>query len=353
MSLDFAVRLIGMVVFAFGGLRLGLLLASQANDPPDLWGLVIGLTGALFGLIMTPHISVRPASRLRDQMAKLPPQQLVSGMLGLLVGLIVAALLSLPLAQLPAPYGNWLPLIVAIACGYMGVSLFMMRRRDIFDLFGGSLGRLRLGTDEPLQGAGYGPQVLLDTSVIIDGRIADISRTGFIMGAMLVPRFVLNELHHIADSPDPIRRNRGRRGIEILNDVQQNSPVPVIISDLDIEDIETVDEKLIQLARQLSCTILTNDYNLNRIADLQGVTVLNINELANAVRMVFLPGEEMDIQVIQDGRELGQGVGYLDDGTMVVIEGGKRHVGQQIRVVVTKVLQTSAGRMIFGRPIQA
>ncbi len=181
--------------------------------------------------------------------------------------------------------------------------------------------------------------------MIIDGRILDVARTGFIMGPMLVPRFVLNELHHIADSSDTLRRNRGRRGIEILNQMQKESPVPVQITDMDIEDVELVDEKLIMLARELGCAIITTDYNLNRVAELQGIVVLNINDLANAVKSVYLPGEDMHIHVIQEGRELGQGVGYLDDGTMVVIEGGRRFVGQEVDVTVTKVLQTSAGRM--------
>jgi uncharacterized protein YacL len=193
-------------------------------------------------------------------------------------------------------------------------------------------------------------QVLLDTSVIIDGRIADISQVGFIMGPIVVPNFVLQELQHIADSADVLRRNRGRRGIEILNRLQKDAPVPVIITDTDFEDVDAVDEKLILLAKELQCAIVTNDYNLNRIAELQGVVVLNINELANAVKTVFLPGEEMEIEIIQEGRELGQGVGYLDDGTMVVIENGRRYIGKTVNVTVSKILQTSAGRMIFARP---
>jgi uncharacterized protein YacL len=190
----------------------------------------------------------------------------------------------------------------------------------------------------------------LDTSVIIDGRIADIALTGFIRSPMLIPRFVLAELQYIADSPDSLRRNRGRRGLEMLNRMQKESPVPVQIADLDAEGIRHVDAKLVQLARQLSCPIVTNDYNLNRVAGLQGVQVLNINDLSNAVRSVLLPGESLTIRVIQEGKESGQGIGYLDDGTMVVIENGRRHIASEIDVTVTKVLQTSAGRMIFATP---
>lgn len=192
--------------------------------------------------------------------------------------------------------------------------------------------------------------VLLDTSVIIDGRIADISRTGFIGETMLVPRFVLNELQHIADSSDPLRRNRGRRGLDMLNKLQKESVVPIRISDMDVDEVREVDDKLVVLAKRLHCPIITNDYNLNRVAELQGVPVLSINELTNAVRAIFLPGEGLDIRIIQEGKEAGQGVGYLDDGTMVVVENGKRHINQTINVTVTKVLQTSAGRMIFAQP---
>jgi rRNA maturation endonuclease Nob1 len=192
-----------------------------------------------------------------------------------------------------------------------------------------------------------GRAVLLDTSVIIDGRIADISQTGFIDGPMLVPRFILNELQHIADSSDPLRRNRGRRGLDMLNKLQKDSVTPIEITDLDAAEFQEADAKLIALARQLGAAVITNDYNLNKVAELQGVRVLNINELANAVKTVLLPGETLRVRIIQEGKELDQGVGYLDDGTMVVIEDGKRHIGETCEVCVTRVLQTVAGRMIF------
>jgi uncharacterized protein YacL len=192
--------------------------------------------------------------------------------------------------------------------------------------------------------------VLLDTSVIIDGRIADISHTGFVRGTLVVPRFVLYEIQHIADSPDAVRRNRGRRGLDMLNRLQKESVVPIRITDLDIEDVREVDDKLVMLAKRMRCPIVTNDYNLNRVAELHGVPVLNINELANAVRAVVLPGESLGVHIIQEGKELGQGVGYLDDGTMVVVENGRKSIGQQVGVIVTKVLQTSAGRMVFAQP---
>jgi uncharacterized protein YacL len=191
--------------------------------------------------------------------------------------------------------------------------------------------------------------ILLDTSVIIDGRIADISKTGFMFGTFLIPRFVLNELQYIADSADSMRRQRGRRGMEVLSQLQKDATVPVRISDIDVEGVREVDDKLVVLARQMKAPIMTNDYNLNRVAELQGVTVLKVNELANAVKSVLLPGEQLLVKIIQEGKESGQGVGYLDDGTMVVVEDGRGRINQEVDVNVTKVLQTAAGRMIFAQ----
>jgi uncharacterized protein YacL len=191
--------------------------------------------------------------------------------------------------------------------------------------------------------------ILLDTSVIIDGRVSDITKTGFLPGTLLIPRFVLNELQYIADSPDGLRRQRGRRGMEVLAELQKQPNILTRISDIDVDGMREVDDKLVVLARQLKCPILTNDYNLNRVAELQGVTILNINELANAVKSVVLPGEILRINVIQEGKERDQGVGYMDDGTMVVVENGRDYIGEYQEVAVTKVLQTAAGRMIFAR----
>jgi len=193
-------------------------------------------------------------------------------------------------------------------------------------------------------------RILVDTSAIIDGRIADIAKTGFLGGTLIVPRFVLNELQYVSDSADSLRRQRGRRGMDVLSELQQNADIPVSISDMDVDGVREVDDRLVILARQMNCPILTNDYNLNRIAELQGVKILNINDLANAVKVILLPGETFSIRVIQEGKEYNQGVGYLDDGTMVVIENGQRYLEKEIPVTVTKILQTSAGRMIFAKP---
>jgi uncharacterized protein YacL len=231
---------------------------------------------------------------------------------------------------------------------YFGIAIFVMRQTDVF-----SIARYFPGRDNTEEARGSNEPartILLDTSVIIDGRIADIAHTGFLSGTLLIPRFVLNELQYIADSPDSLRRQRGRRGMEVLSRLQKDTLVPVRISDIDVEGVRDVDDKLVILARQLRCPILTNDYNLNRIAELQGVAVLNVNELANAVKLVLLPGEPMTVTIIQEGKEAGQGVGYLDDGTMVVVEDGRVYLNKETTVTVTKVLQTAAGRMIFARP---
>jgi len=345
MSVELMIRLAGMIVFMVGGGILGLNLAPKVGQPVDLWGIIFALVGALTGLIISPFITTRPLRLFRSWVAQLSVQKMISGIIGLVVGLIIAALVASPLSLLPEPFGQILPFLGALVFSYIGVAVFVMRQNDIFGIF-----RKRFSfAGEESKDRGE-RDVLLDTSVIIDGRIADIARTGFITGAMLVPSFVLNELQHIADSSESLRRQRGRRGLDILNRMQKDTTIPFRITDIDVEGVREVDDKLVILAKQLRCPILTNDYNLNRVAELQGVTVLNINELANAVKAVYIPGETMEIQVIQEGKELNQGVGYLDDGTMVVVEEGKDYIDQLTPVVVTKVLQTAAGRMIFARP---
>ena len=347
MSVEFVLRLIGMVVLAIGGVYLGLGLSSAADTPPQLWAVVFSLLGALVGLVATPFFTTRPARAIRGYIMQMSAAALLAAMTGLTVGLLVAGLLSFPMSLLPQPFSQILPMVAAVICAWLGISVFVMRQRDIFSLF-----RSRLTKGLAAEGAGAandGRSVLIDTSVIIDGRIADISHTGFIAGTILVPKFVLNELQHIADSPDALRRNRGRRGLEVLNRLTKEAIVPVRFTDMDVPGVREVDDKLVVLAKQLNAAVITNDYNLNHVASLQGVTVLNINELANAVKAVFLHGEGLNVKIIQEGREAGQGVGYLDDGTMVVVDDGRAHISHEVPVVVTKVLQTTAGRMIFAK----
>ncbi len=348
MSIEFILRLVGMIAMAAGGIYLGVYLARLAGAPAELWASAFAAVGALMGLGVAPFLTTRPVRAFRSIVSQVSAQTMLAALLGLIVGLIIAALVSFPLSLLPSPFGQLLPFLGAVVLGYLGVMAFVLRQNEILGML---RSRLSPGGDAKSADGGGGRSVLLDTSVIIDGRIADIARTGFIAGPMLVPSFVLNELQHIADSSDGLRRQRGRRGLDILNRLQKDTGISFRISDLDVEGVRDVDDKLVILARQLRCPILTNDYNLNRVAELQGITVLNINELANAVKAVFLPGENLDVHVIQEGKEIGQGVGYLDDGTMVVVEDGKSRIDQTIAVTVTKVLQTAAGRMIFARPL--
>ncbi len=346
MSADFISRIVGMLVLAVGGVFLGTYLAAVLGGDPYQYAAIFLLIGALTGLVLTPFVTVRPFLAIRKRIRQAPAQQLLAGILGLVVGLIVAALLVFPLSLLPSPFKQILPFVAAVLFGYFGIMVMITRQNDIFNLARGQL-HDRGGRGRPA--TGNGRSVVLDTSVIIDGRIADISRTGFIQGEMLVPRFVLNELQHIADSSDALRRRRGRRGLEMLRRLQDDSVTPVRVADIEVEGVRDVDDKLVLVAKRMRCPIVTNDYNLNRVAQLQGVRVLNINELANAVKALFLPGESLDIEIIQEGKETGQGVGYLDDGTMVVVEDGRPYIGQRVEVMVTKVLQTAAGRMLFAR----
>ncbi|HEY3311263.1 MAG TPA: PIN domain-containing protein [Anaerolineales bacterium] len=313
--------------------------------------LIATTVGALFGLVATPYFTTIPVRIIRRILVRISAENLLAGLSGLISGLLVAALLTFPLSRLPDPFGNILPFLAVLLFGYFGVALFVMRQADIMSVIGTITNRGGESISPTSSGWGQGSRtILLDTSVIIDGRVSDIAKTGFLPGTLLIPRFVLNELQYIADSADSLRRQRGRRGMEVLSELQKVSAVSVRISDIDVEGVREVDDKLVILARQLKCPILTNDYNLNRVAELQGVIILNINELANAVKSVVLPGETLGIAIIQEGKEMNQGVGYMDDGTMVVVEGGNRFIGQTKAVNVTKVLQTAAGRMIFARP---
>ncbi len=343
MSLDVLLRLAGMIVLGIAGWRCGLILNDHL-----IWNYtqyILAAVGAALGVLLTPSLTVRPLRWTSERIRQTPSHELLAGTIGLVVGLLIAVLLAIPLSMLPSPLGRILPIVASVIFAYLGTTIMVARHKEIMDV----LERPLAGGGEA-RGSKKGNYVILDTSAIIDGRVADISHTGFIGGTLIIPRFVLNELQHIADSPDVLRRNRGRRGLDMLNKLQKESTVPVQVSEADVRDVEDVDSKLVRLAKQLHAAIVTNDFNLNRVAELQGVRVLNINELANAVKPVVLPGEDIRIQIIQEGKEMGQGVGYLDDGTMVVVENGRRYQGSEIDVTVTRVLQTVAGRMIFAHP---
>lgn len=268
-------------------------------------------------------------------------RKLIAGGIGVLIGVGLANLIGYPLLFIAylKPFAPYLLLILNVIFASVTLTVFIRREEEIF----GFLSRIT-GKEIPVPEGG--PKIL-DTSVIIDGRIEGLCEAGFIEGTVLIPRFVLEELQQIADSSSPTRRVRGRRGLEIVTRLQSQGPIPVEVVDKDYPEIKEVDQKLIRLAKDLNAKIITNDYNLKKVANIQGIKILNINEAATALKPILLPGETLRVNIIKEGENPGQGVAYLDDGTMVVVEGGKDYIGREIEVIVTSVLQTTAGKMIF------
>jgi uncharacterized protein YacL len=328
----------------------------EANGSLFTWLGVNGLSGEAYWVSAVSAVTVYFASswaaeqgmrwmrRGEEIIHKIPLLDLFAGTTGLIVGLLISVLVFPSMAKISGA-GTLFPVILTMVLGYVGYRIGY-KKKDEWNAVVSSIGIVK--------GSGKNgwkeEHKILDTSVIIDGRIADICKTGFIEGILVIPEFVLEELQHIADSSDLLKRNRGRRGLDILNKIQKELDVKVLIYEGDFEDISEVDSKLVRLAKVLEGKVVTNDFNLNKVCELQGVSVLNINDLANAVKPVVLPGEEILVQVIKDGKEHGQGVAYLDDGTMIVVEGGRNFIGSMLEVLVTSVLQTSAGRMIFAKP---
>ncbi len=304
--------------------------------------------GALVGFMLASSVAsplARALQRGIDRLAVYPMADLLSGSVGLTFGLALSSFLYPFVTDIPH-VGEVLAAATALTLGYAGIRIGTRKREEIGDWM-----RTRRAPEPAKEdGPRYEEHKILDTSVIIDGRIADICKTGFIEGTLVIPEFVLEELQHIADSSDLLKRNRGRRGLDILNKIQKELDVRVLIYEDASEEPGEVDSKLVKLAKAMKGKVVTNDFNLNKVCELQGVSVLNINDLANAVKPVVLPGEEIVVQVIKDGKEHGQGVAYLDDGTMIVVEGGRDYIGTTMEVLVTSVLQTSAGRMIFAKP---
>ncbi len=348
------IRFIRVLGAALGG-AVGLVLASRGEGlfQGDYAGAMLAswvVAWIVVGFAILPYLTVVPAAWLIREVEALSTAEFVAAVIGLLLGLLMGLLLGFPLSGLGEPWGDLLPLGVSIFLGLGMLGLTVAKREDLL-IAAEAVGLFRRPKDEGGERVQAGdPRIVVDTSAIIDGRIAEIVESGFIYGTLVIPRFVLDELQHIADSSDALRRNRGRRGLEILNRMQKEPGTPVEIIEDDVPDIPEVDAKLVALARARSRVILTNDFNLNRVAELQGVRVMNINSLANAVKPAVLPGEELRVRVIQEGKEAGQGVGFLDDGTMIVVEGGARHIDRDLDVAVTRVLQTVAGRMIFAQP---
>jgi len=338
-------RLVGLIVFALIGQRIGEALAPHALLPVAQTSLIFIGLGALVGLIATPWITIIPLRRWRRAASEVTVPQLMVSIIGGLVGLTVGLMLAFPLSLLDDPLGKLAPAFVSIIFGYLGMNIFSLRSRELLDVINERVfGRQR--RTQPYASR----QLLLDTSVLIDGRIVEIAETGVIGGILVIPRFVLSELHRVADSSDSLRRNRGRRGLAKLNVLQRNNDLPVKIVVDDPENFGEVDAKLVALSIQRKASLVTNDFNLNQVADAQGVDVLNVNALANAVRSVYIPGETFDIRIIQPGRDPNQGVGYLDDGTMVVVESGQKFMNRNVSVEVTKLINRPTGRMIFAVP---
>ncbi|WP_078414988.1 PIN/TRAM domain-containing protein [Priestia abyssalis] len=353
-------RIVQLFFIITGG-TLGVFFIPELIDLLNIQGItfleksyVHAVLGALLFYIVTFWIVDYVVNFIRwfeETLVKAPVTDVLFGSLGLILGLVVAYLVVLPLKSIQIQVVNTvLPIFLTILLGYLGFQVGFKKRDELVSLFSipARIGKKKAQEEE--QEVAAKKLKILDTSVIIDGRIADICQTGFLEGIMVIPQFVLEELQHIADSSDVLKRNRGRRGLDILNRIQKELSIKVEIYEGDFDEIQEVDSKLVKLAKLTSGVVVTNDFNLNKVCELQNVAVLNINDLANAVKPVVLPGEELNVLVIKDGKEHNQGVAYLDDGTMIVVEDGRDYIGKSIDVLVTSVLQTSAGRMIFAKP---
>ncbi len=323
------IRVFFVILSVIIGFQVGSFVQAGSSD--------FSVLGAALGFLMAMLIII-----LEFTMRKVSVRGLSSAVFGLIFGLIMAKLVSdtMMLIALDKNLVYSMRVILTLVFCYLGM-IMAMRGRDEFNIIVPYVKFSRQDQKDEI--------ILLDTSVIIDGRIADICKTGFLDGKFIVPRFVLKELQQIADSSDPLKRERGRRGLDILGKLQKSTNIDVKIHNDDFPDIKEVDLKLVKLAKVLSAKIFTNDYNLNKVSEIQGIRVLNVNELANALRPVVLPGEMLEIRLIKEGKEYNQGVGYLEDGTMVVVDNGRRLIGQNVNLVVGSVLQTAAGRMIFAK----
>ena len=349
------VRIIFVILGGAGGYALGELFKETylANYDPAYYiiGFIVSILVCMgLGFVLggaAGRYAARLLNRFQHAIQDVPGTDFLMGAIGIIAGFLVAFLPSMMLFRSDwdwvSEWGWMFALIVYAVCGVIGYVIAVQKKDDLLNFFKPS--RMRQASEYETSAAA--PSRILDTSVIIDGRITDICFSGFLEGELVVPRFVLIELQSIADSEDPLKRNRGRRGLDVLNALQKQDRVEVRIEELDFPELSGVDSKLVAFAKSLNLPVMTNDFNLNKVAELQGVRVLNINELANSLKPVVLPGESITLSLIREGKESGQGVGYLDDGTMVVVDGGKKFIGQEIDALVTSILQTPAGRMIF------
>jgi uncharacterized protein YacL len=351
-SLNFIVRIVGMLSLAYAGLSIGLALSDPQPDAMQVFATqLLMFAGAGLGLLISPQLTIEPLAEVLRRARQVPLADILLTAVGVLVGLLFAVLLTAPIAQLPQPYSQFLPLVVALILAYIGGMTCAGRKQDIADWLR-SLRRpttsLSIVSDEQALQARR-RRYVVDTSAIIDGRIAAVAKTGFIEGELIVPGFVLTELQDLADSGDELRRGKGRRGLELLNEMQKNSPLPVEIVHVEVPNTSRVDDKLVVLARQLQSPIITNDFNLNKVAGLQGIKVLSLNQLSEAVRPPVVSEQRLQLTIRYEGRERQQGVGYLDDGTPVIVEDARPLIGKSVDVVVTRLHHTQTGRMVFAQ----
>lgn len=368
-----------VIVFLCGaaGYQLSVIVSRERWWPsltllhPVMTTAIIIILSALFGFILAPLFWYglrKLASVVETRLQNASVQDLIISLSGLILGLLLANLIALPLARIPG-LGTYISVLLNLTLGYLGLRFFAKRRNDIWNLLT-NIGDIKfklpkgIKKNKNVNGNGkdasfadlpgeeiYTAPKIVDTSALIDGRILDVAQTGFLEGTLVLPRFVLAELQGVADSTDPLRRSRGRRGLTVVTELQKVDTLSVDIPEVTLKELERdkVDEALVVLARQMSGKVITTDYNLNKIAQIEGVAVLNVNDLSNSLKPLLLPGEDVEIDIIRVGKENNQGVGYLDDGTMLVVEDGYKHIGERVRVTITSMLQTSAGRMVFGR----
>lgn len=345
-------------------LRMNWWPSMSANHPVGLTVFIV-LFSALSGFILSPLFwwaLLKFAQFFETRIQSISIPDLIISIAGLMLGLLLANLIAIPLSKIPGGIGVYVAILLNVALGYWGLRFFAKRGDDFWNMLTNinirsklPLSRKKAASDNTDTGASNDPRAtspkVLDTSAIIDGRILDVAQTGFLEGTIVLPRFILAELQGVADSTDPLRRTRGRRGLSVVTELQKLKGLTIEIPEVTLHELERdkVDEALVVLARRLSGKVITTDYNLNQVAQIEGVSVLNVNDLANSLKPMLLPGEKVDIDIIRLGKENHQGIGYLDDGTMLVIEDGSRHVGERVRVTVISMLQTSAGRMVFGR----
>ncbi|NTU80779.1 MAG: twitching motility protein PilT [Chloroflexales bacterium] len=348
-SLNFVARIVGMLALAYIGWSVGRSLSSPRPDELQQFATqLLTLAGAGLGLLVTPRLTIDPIGDLLRRSRSVPLPDLLLVGAGAMIGLVFAVLLAVPLSSLPAPFSQFLPLVAAGALAYVGGSIFSVRRHDMAELLKGLRPRLDAQSLPAPDSVPPPPRrLLLDTSAIIDGRIAAVVRTGFLEGSLIVPAFVLAELQQLADSADDLRRSKGRRGLELLNEMQRQSPLPVEVVNVEVSGATKVDDKLVALARQYGCPIITNDFNLNKVAALQGVKVLSLNILSEAVRPLVIQEQRLMLTIRNEGNARQQGVGYLDDGTPVIVEDARHLIGQSAEVVVTRLHQTQTGRLVF------